>query len=199
MKKTILVLFLFTFLQLSVVSPVFAISTPSFPSCANPQGVVRASYSEGVHGIVGSSATYTGSDAVYTLSDDTVTQCFCSVNGAGIQTNWWKASALSEEQLKILESLGWIYVPNGNLWGLAEDPYITKNSNFNCLPGASSTPTIHNTVSEDNGTGGGDVLGETTGSVLGLAATGDSLLVYSSFLLGIVFLYIGISRIKTRI
>ena len=95
MKKTILGLFLFTFLQLSVVSPVFAISTPSFPSCANPQGVVRASYSEGVHGIVGSSATYTGSDAVYTLSDDTVTQCFCSVDGAGIQTNWWKASSLS--------------------------------------------------------------------------------------------------------
>jgi len=199
MKKTILGLFLFTFLQLSVVSPVLAISTPSFPSCANPQGVVRASYSEGVHGIVGSSATYTGRDAVYTLSDDTVTQCFCSVDGNGIQTNWWRASALSEEQIRTLESLGWIYIPNGNLWGLAEDPYITKNSNYNCLPGSSSTPTIHNTVSEDNGTGGGYVLGETTGSVLGLAATGDSILVYLSFLLGIVFLYIGISRIKTRI
>src|SRR5215210_7466089 len=79
-----------------------AVTTPSFPTCINPQGSVKASYSSGTHGIVGSTQEYTGSDSVYTLSDNTIVQCFCPVNGNGIQTDWWKIANLSDTDIKIL-------------------------------------------------------------------------------------------------
>lgn len=186
-------------LMLSLTArPIYAVSTPTFPSCANPQGEIKVSYSDGTHGIVGSSDTFTGRDAVYTLSDDTVTQCFCSVDGKGIQTDWWKASSLTEDEVAILKSQGWIYVPAGNLWGLADAPYVAKNTSYSCLPTSSSTPTPNNdgnhssdpgsSSSQDNGTGGG-------GEVLGLAATGDSIYVYGSFALGALLLILGIARV----
>jgi hypothetical protein len=184
MKK----LFMATLITLhtfSVPSSVFAVTTPSFPACANPQGTTKASYSEGAHGIVGSGTTYTGRDEVYTLTDDTLTQCFCPADGFGIQTNWWKASSLSENDINVLKSEGWIYIPTGALWGLSDAPYVAKNSNYSCLPG---------------GTGGGssEVLGEGTGGgeVLGLAATGDRVLVYTSFAIGALLLAIGLRRIR---
>lgn len=178
-------LIIFALIFQTYARPVLAISTPSFPSCANPQGTTKASYSEGTHGIVGSGTTYTGKDTVYTLTDDTLTQCFCSADGSGIQTNWWKASSLSENDITVLKSEGWIYVPAGDLWGLAASPYLAKNINYSCLPGSSVG-------------GSPQVLGEGTGGgeVLGLAATGDSLLVYSSFLLGAILLLIGLQRIR---
>jgi hypothetical protein len=185
--KKITIWSLFVTLFVVSASPVLAVTIPTFPSCANPQGNVKVSYSEGTHGIVGSGATYTGKDTVYTLSDDTVTQCFCGADGNGIQTNWWKASSLSEIDINILKSEGWIYVPAGNLWGLAAAPYVAKNSTYSCLPGS-----VNGVSSESNGTGGA----YDEGDVLGLAATGDSALVYGSFLLGLTLLVIGIRRFK---
>lgn len=175
-----------------------AVSTPSFPACANPQGSLKVSYSEGTHGIVGSSATYTGKDTVYTLSDITLTQCFCSTDGNGIQTNWWKASSLTESEVNILKSEGWHYVPNGSLWGLAVDPYVAKNISYSCLSTNTTTSTNNSSTAShsDNGVGGGDVLGVSSGEVLGLAATGDSILVYVSFVLGFILTKIGIKRFK---
>ncbi len=184
-KNIVWLLTIFSFVTQLFVRPAFAVATPTFPSCANPQGTTKVSYSEGTHGIVGSGATYTGKDTVYTLTDNTLTQCFCSADGQGIQTNWWKANFLSENDINVLKSEGWIYVPAGNLWGLSADPYVAKNTAYSCLPGSSvggSSAVL------GNGTGGGEVLG--------LAATGDSVLVYTSFLLGGVLLYIGIRRIR---
>ena len=190
MKNTIALLASIFYLLVSTTS-VFAVSTPSFPACANPQGSLKVSYSEGVHGIVGSGATYTGKDTVYTLSDSTTTQCFCGADGNGIQTNWWKASSLTEAEINILKADGWHYVPTGSLWGLAVDPYLAKNISYSCNSSSSSSGSIQGsstTQDLDTGTGGGEVLG--------LAATGDSALVYGSFLLGTLLLIVGLRRLK---
>ena len=191
MKKIYLSIFYILVSLFSFAKPVSAVSTPSFPSCANPQGDVKVTYSDGTHGIVGSTATYTGRDSVYTLSDDTVTQCFCGADGNGIQTNWWKATSLTDNEINILKSEGWVYVPAGNLWGLSASPYVAKNINYSCLPGGSSNSSSSNGEVLGTGTGGGDVLG--------LAATGDSILIYASFAIGVVLLIIGVRRIKKQI
>lgn len=190
MKNTIALLASIFYLLVSTTS-VFAVSTPSFPACANPQGSLKVSYSEGVHGIVGSGATYTGKDTVYTLSDSTTTQCFCGADGNGIQTNWWKASSLTESEINILKADGWHYVPTGSLWGLAVDPYLAKNISYSCNSSSSSSGSVQGSSTAqdlDTGTGGGEVLG--------LAATGDSALVYGSFLLGTLLLIVGLRRLK---
>jgi hypothetical protein len=154
-----------------------------------------------VPSIVGSTETFVGRDAVYTLSDGTLTQCFCSVSGSGIQTDWWKASSLSADEINILESLGWIYVPAGNLWGLEEAPYIVKNSTYNCLPTTTTTRT--SSSSSNNGsTTNGSVLGDSTsieGEVLGMAATGNTRDIILSFTLGFVLLVIARYRLSHRV
>lgn len=194
MKKKIIVLSSLFYLLVSTATPAFAVTKPSFPACANPQGTTKVSYADGTHGIVGSTATYTGKDAVYTLSDDTVTQCFCSADGVGIQTNWWKASSLTEEEINILKSEGWFYIPAGNLWGLDQAPYVAQNISYSCLPGSSSSSSSssNNSSSQDNGTGGGDP----EGSVLGLAATGNIATVYAAFILATTFLFLGLRKSK---
>jgi hypothetical protein len=186
MQKSFWTLLTIFSLFLGSVKPAFALSLPSFPSCANPQGTTKVSYSEGTHGIVGSGLTYTGKDTVYTLTDDTLTQCFCGKDGEGIQTNWWKASSLTQDEINILKTSGWVYIPAGNLWGLAEAPYVAQNISYSCLPGS----TLGTSDSQDNGIGGGEVLG--------LAATGNSILVYLSFLASVILLYLGIRRIRTN-
>jgi hypothetical protein len=110
----------------------YAATTPDFPSCSNPQGSLKVSYPDGVHGIPGSGSTYTGSDSVYTVSPSALTQCFCSIEGAGIQTNWWKIGSLSQEDIDYLKNLGWVYIPDGSIWGLEAASYMAFNSNYNC-------------------------------------------------------------------
>lgn len=165
---------------------VFAVVTPTFPHCSSPQGSVKATYSTGTHGIVGSTATYNGSDAVYRLTDDTLTQCFCSTDGKGIQTNWWKASSLSEDQIQLLKNEGWLYVPAGKLWGLEESPYIAKNIYYSCLP--SSDPSTDR---------GGQVSGAatSTGQILGLATTGNILTIVAIFSIAFTFIFLGATRL----
>lgn len=134
-----------------------AFSIPSFPACETPQGSVKANYSDGTHGIVGSNDTHTGSDTVYTLSGNAkVLQCFCDKDGNGTQTDWLKVTNPDDQDF--LRRSGWNYVPNGALWGLDSDPYMTRNSSYTC------------------GSRGGKILGLGTennfGQVLGLADTG---------------------------
>lgn len=187
-------------------APVYAVTTPNFPICTNPQGQVISSFEDGVHGIVGSTATYTGSDRVYAVAEGQIAQCFCSSDGVGIQTNWWNASSLTEDQINDLKAAGWYYVANGNVWGLDSDPYVAQNTNYSCLPsqngggggtggpgdgrsdGRSSCPEC----TQAPRIGGGDILGlASEGEILGLASTGDAVKILAVFLYASVFFFLG--------
>lgn len=161
----------------------FAVVPPTFPVCSNPQGTLKTSYDSGTHGVPGNSSNFTGKDSVYTLSGDTLLQCLCADNGQGVQTNWWKVSSLTTDEIAVLISQGWTQVPDGSAWGLDSAPYLAKNINYSCSSG---------------GTGGPEVLGASTGDVLGLATTGNSLFILSVILAGVAFIGTGIllNRIK---
>lgn len=165
MKKFIqkaFIIFILSFIFLVTKSIfVFAVDSPNFTTCPNPNGSLIASYDSGTHGIVGDYSTHTGSDYVYKTSETTVTQCFCAENGVdGIQTNWWNAAELTQDEINGLEKDGWLLVPNGALWGLSQDPYLAKNLNFAC----------------GGGSGGGSSNGSSTatsGQVLGASTVND--------------------------
>ncbi len=167
-------LFLTTFITLFFwqVSPVLAVTPPDFPACSAQVGSpIIVSYSSGTHGIVGDSATHTGKDTVYAInSRNVVLQCFCGTDGSGIQTNWWKASSLTDPDIKVLISLGWKYVQNGSIWGLSNEPYIAQHLNYAC-----------------GGTGGGI----SDPAVLGLATTGNTSFVNNLFFVGFVSVIFG--------
>lgn len=182
------------------VKPAFAVTTPTFPLCVNPQGEVKVAYTDGVHGVPGDGTTYTGQDTVYTLDDATLTQCLCTANGSGIQTNWWRVSSLTRNERSVLINQGWIYVPDGSAWGLQAAPYLAQNSSFSC--------SVPSSPSNQGNMGGGDgrsdglsscpsctqapsvgsVLGASTQAVLGLASTGNIVFIYSVIALGLAFL-----------
>lgn len=159
-----------------------AVDTPHFPSCSNPEGTIKADYPGGTHGIAGNSTEFKGSDKVYTLSDNTLQQCFCSIDGAGIQTNWWKASSLTQGQIEVLKKDNWVLIPDGSLWGLQNAPYLAKNSNYSCSGG---------------GTGG-----EILGASISLPKTGAEsiwlIIALASLVSGLVILFKGL-RSKKRI
>ena len=155
-----------------------AVTPPDFPSCQSPEGDVKVSYSSGTHGIVGNNQTYTGSDTVYTLSDNRLSQCFCSEGGDGIQTNWWKVNSLTESEVQILKNQGWFFVPNGSLWGLDETSYMAKNSTYACR--------------SENGSVGGTSDSSAGGSVLGLASTGTIQAIIAFLSLGILLITSGL-------
>lgn len=168
------ILISFTILAISLLigaSPAYGVNVPTFPSCSNPSGTLQVNYAGGTHGIVGSGATYTGSDAVYSTGNDTLIQCFCPDSpGNGIQTNWWKAASLSQEDIDVLKNQGWNYVPNGSLWGLENVPYVAKNSDYSCK---------------------GGVGGVAVEQALGLASMGDSMLVYGLAGAGVLLVFLG--------
>lgn len=161
-------------------SPVHAVEIPNFPACTNPRGTLIASYDSGTHGVVGG-VSYSGSDRVYKLDNSNVVQCLCTTDGKGIQTNWWKASSLDEIQINTLKSEGWTYIPTGSVWGLDQDAYLAKNSDYSCT--------------SNGGIGGGGSSSSSSsssiGQVLGLAFTGNIKLIYSIFALGIISLIYG--------
>lgn len=167
----------FVIIFLLNVASVSAVEIPNFPSCTNPQGTLIASYDNGLHGVVGGSS-YNGNDKVYKLNEISVVQCLCTTDGKGIQTNWWKASSLDENQINTLKTEGWIYVPTGSVWGLDQDAYLAKNVEYSCV---------------SNGTGGGSGSSSSSsiGQVLGLAFTGNIKLIYSIFALGVLSLIYG--------
>ena len=182
--RKLLFLTVLVFILLSAnVRSTNAVTTPTFPVCSNPQGTLKASYDSGTHGVVGNTATFTGKDSVYTLSNGTNMQCLCADNGQGIQTNWWKVSSLSADEINILISQGWTQIPDGSAWGLDAAAYLAKNINYSCSGG---------------GTGGPEVLGASAGDVLGLATTGNALFILSVILAGVTFLGFGsfLNKIK---
>lgn len=185
---------------------VMATETPNFTSCVNPQGQVKASYETGSHGIAGKAGTFEGKDIVYTLSENALTQCFCAVDGAGIQTNFWKIPALSESEIEAFKSQGWIYVPNGALWGLENAQYLAKNSDFSCKSSTTGgSGSSNNSNSSSNNSGNGSVLGASSGGigqVLGLASTGNSVFLLGTALTSGLSLLLGLilkNRIKNSI
>jgi len=163
MKNLILVVLLFVFFAAAGKS--HAATLPTFPSCLNPQGTIKSTYSNGTHGIVGSSNSYSGSDTVYNVLGNSVTQCFCGSDGQGIQTNWFEVSGLTQGEIQDLKNDGWFEVPNGLAWGLADKPYLAKNSNYSC-----NTSRVGG-ASASNNTGNGD-------GVMGLASTGNSFILF---------------------
>ena len=172
-------IFLFYIVFFTLVNNVYAIIVPTFPSCINPQGEKIVYYSNGVHGVPGDMTTYTGSDAVYRLSETTLMQCLCPADGRGIQTNWWKVTFLTHDEIDSLISKGSKYVPNGLAWGLTDDPYLVKNLTYSCLTTTSNGGTgggggAGSSSSSSSGAQSGSVSGLSTyGSILGLASTGN--------------------------
>lgn len=117
---------------------------PEFPTCSNPGGTLRVSYADGQHAIVGESGLRVGADAVYDLEGGNVQQCFCSIDGGGVQTNWWKISSLNQEEIDTLVKLGWNFVPSGTPWGLDASAYMARNEAYACGGGFTTTSTSGN-------------------------------------------------------
>jgi len=152
---------------IALATNVLAAGAPGYPSCVNPVGSLKASYSSGVHGIPGDQGRFEGEDKVYTTSDIGYMQCFCDTYGRGIQTNWWKIPHLSADEIKSYEKDGWIFISNGQAWGLTNDPYLAKNIEYNC-----------------GGVGGGEVLS--------YAGTGNITFIYSVAFFGVALLSSGV-------
>lgn len=189
--KIIFLISIFAF-HLLAITRVYATSIPTFPSCSSPEGTIKVQYDSGVHGIVGRTEEYRGKDTVYTISDTTLLQCFCSENAStGIQTNWWKVNAITSDEVQQLKNQGWYFVPNGSLWGLSGDPYMAKNIEYSCGG---------NTGGTGGSSSGGGVISAFTsvnpGSVLGLPATGNDALILGFLLLTLIYL---VMRAKKRI
>jgi hypothetical protein len=116
-------------------------------------------------------------------------QCFCSEDGSGIQTNWWKISSLTQDEINTLKNLNWVFIPSGSVWGLDDAVYMAKNTDYACGSTSSGDE-------GDNNDSSGEVLGTSTSSsqgqaVLGLAATGNSLLLYTLLITGLLFIVSG--------
>lgn len=174
-----------------LVPNVFAVSAPpEFPSCVNPQGSLIANYSSGTHGIPGVVTSYQGTDSVYAVTENAVIQCLCTVDGEGIQTNWWKVSSLTEEEIESFKSQGWNFIPDGSAWGLDPVYYLAKNSNYSCrATGGSSNESSSNSSSNSNNNSVGGV--SSIGDVLGLAATGNIKVIYGLVFTGLLALTLG--------
>lgn len=199
LKKYSSLIVVTTVLMLSAfVGTANAVTTPTFPTCVNPQGEIKASYDNGNHGVAGSSNSYTGKDTVYSLSSDTQTQCLCPNDGNGIQTNWWKVSELSQEEISILVNQGWILIPNGSAWGLDDAPYLAQNINYSCTGSTSTTSSNSGNSSSENRVGG--VSAESATRVFNLASTGNIQFILFVFLVGIAFISGGLlSAYKKRV
>ncbi len=191
MNKKVSVITLSIVLILSAFTGnVFAATVPSFPVCVNPQGTVISSHDSGTHGVAGDTGVYTGKDTVYSLTSESLTQCLCADSGAGTQTNWWKASSLTQDEINIYISEGWILIPNGAAWGLEQAPYLAKNSSYACKGGSGG--------SSETKVGGASAVNNTQ-SILSLATTGNTMFILGVFLTGMSFIGAGLaSTFKKR-
>lgn len=176
--KHIVALVLSALLLAFSFTPTRAVFDPPLFSCLQPIGTTIASYSSGTHGIPGNTGTFTGSDRVFNIDQSHVLQCFCpSDSSNGIQSNWWRITDLSEADQDFFVRRGWVYIPDGQPWGLAQGPYLVKNDSFQCNENGRGG----NGGSSDGGIGGG-VNGASDsqnrgGSILGassLAGTGST-------------------------
>lgn len=182
---------LFVLLTVST-RPAFAVSTPDFGSCLNPQVAASQINNGKDHGIIGSNTPYSGTDSIYSLQNGNVLQCLCTVEGSGIQTNWIKAVNFSEQEINFYTSQGWTYVPTGALWGLEDVPYLAKNNNYSCKGSEQSSSSSSNGVQAS--------IAAAQASVLGLATTGNAFAIYAFIFLGLISLFAGIllNRSKSK-
>lgn len=183
---------------LSTPSQAQALTPPNFPTCVNPEGQIKIEYTDGQHAIVGKyDGTVNGHDTVYTLNESSLTQCLCTVDGVGTQTNWWKVSSITDDDRKLLENSGWYYIPDGSQWGLEATPYMAFNTTYSCLvqtnsnnsssnSSNSSSSNSSNNSSNSNSTSGQILAATTDGDVLGLSTTGNSLLLLVAILATLV-------------
>ena len=176
--SALLALFLLTFVFAGAAG---AQTPPEFPACSNPQGTLNKNYTSGIHGVVGDPNTYSGADGVYGVDAVRTLQCFCSDAGGGIQTNWWRVGSLTQDEIDTLVKLGWNYVPDGSVWGLNPEAYMAKNSPYAC-GGSSSSETPGAVLAAST---------STSGSVLGLASTGEALTFYGLIILGFASILLG--------
>lgn len=191
MKGRFFLSLIIAFLLANVLAPkAYAVEVPSFPACANPPETVKVSYDNGTHGVPGLTTPFTGKDTVFIVSgNDLILQCLCPTDGEGIQTNWWKISNLTQDEINILTRDGWIFVPSGSAWGLDDDPYLAKNLSFSCkAQGEQGGVASSSTTSSSPAIGGP--------AVLGLATTGNSLFILAIILAGSISLLTGLG-IKT--
>ena len=127
---------------LLLAAKVFAYDAPVFPTCIDPQGseiISQESTAFNPDGTRGVGNVY------YRISDDKIMQCYCDESANGSQTNWWKVSGLSQEELEYFQQEGWNYVQNGSNSGFEDAPYLVKSSSFNCkdcLPIPTITPSV---------------------------------------------------------
>ncbi len=202
MKKLSIALLTLLFLH-SFVSPTFALSEPPTFTCEAPVGNTIADFNEGTHGIAGESATFVGSDIVYSVDSDHVLQCFCPTDSnSGIQSNWAKLNDTSEETINYYQKLGWSYVPNGTAWGLDDSAYIVKNEYFGCHgdrggisdSGSSSSSSSNNSSNSNSSSGStlGDSGMDRGGLILGdtLAFTGNNGMILMYVTLGLAFAFL---------
>lgn len=169
-----------------------AVTPPDFPSCVSPSGNLKTYYGSGIHGIPGNFDTHDGSDTIYQLGgNDQLLQCFCTTGGPdGIQTNWWKISSLTDDEIKILLNNGWILVPDGSAWGLDPVAYLAQNKSYACRSLDSGVrPTSSNQ-------GGGGEAPASLQDVLGLAFTGEALSYYGTLVIGLGALLLGLVLIR---
>lgn len=184
-RNILIVISLIVIFLSAYVGSANAATTPSFPVCANPQGEVISSYSNGIHGVAGDSKPYSGSDTVYRVSENNATQCLCASDGTGIQTNWWKVSELTQEEISVLTNQGWILIPDGSAWGLDQGQYLARNSNFSCGGSGGTSSSSENKV-------GGASAESISSGIFSLANTGNMVFILTVFTLGIMLLGTGL-------
>src|SRR6266498_792673 len=172
LKKSLITILSLPILLTGFATPAFAVSTPDFGSCLNPQVAASQVNYKNDHGVAGRTTTYAGTDKIYSLSNGNVLQCLCPENGEGVQTNWLKTSSMSGADIDVLKSQGWIYIATGSIWGLDDVAYLAKNSDYSCK-GTTPTPA-------------------TQSNVLALASTGNILAIYGLILAGVVSLLTGL-------
>ncbi len=195
-SKNLFVIVLSIVLMLSAYVPsALAANEPSFPTCVNPQGQVKASYESGSHGVVGDPKTYSGKDTVYSLNGGNQTQCLCPVNGSGIQTNWMKASNLSENEISIFVNQGWILVADGSAWGLDQGTYLAKNISYSCSSNQGGTSSSSSSSNSNDSKNAG---ASATNSIFSLANTGNIVFIASVFILGFFLLIAGFATSQKR-
>ncbi len=132
-------------------TPVPTPTIPNFPSCPLPGDGDLAHYDYGLHQIV-AGPLLPGSDDVYTIGEGIFVQCFCGVDGNGIQTNWFRTENVPD---------GW-YTENGRQWNLGDYQYAAQNSEYACVygtptptaPETTGTPNPSPTPTNGGGTGG---------------------------------------------
>ncbi len=198
--KHLFILFTLLTVVLTAAKPSYAVSTDATSAtCLAPAGNSLADYPDGTHGIVGGTSKE-GHDSVYSLGNGNALQCLCATDGSGTQTNWMSIGELNEDQIKVYQNQGWIYVPDGSVWGLSQGSYLAKNTSYSCGGGSSTTQNSggdgksdgKSDGRSDGRSDGASTVQAATGNAAALASTGNIAFILSILGLGIFMTILGI-------